>query len=343
MTVTPNRPLTPEMEEYAARAVLSSPVFAFVAGAAGSRETTKGLNRHRWDAVRLAHQLPADVARRDLRSRVFGIDSSAPMAVAPMGSLGAVYPDGDLEVARACAVAGIPMVVSTMASSPVEDIAVTGAALVFQLYALRDKHHQRDLVRRAEAAGCRALVLTIDTPVRHGSARESSADCEQRAPKGHFVEGDADIDPALTMEEITALVEQTSLPVWIKGVLRPSQAERALRAGACGVIVSNHGGRQSDAAPATADVLPAVVDAVAESPVDAGVMVDSGIVTGTDVLRALALGASGVLVGRHVAYALAAYGELGVIMTLTRLRRELDRALACSGSATPADARSLLL
>ncbi|GAA2812720.1 alpha-hydroxy acid oxidase [Saccharopolyspora taberi] len=290
-----------------------------------------------WDAIRLGHRLPADVGQRSMFTTVLSTQSAAPLAVAPMGGAGAVAPEADLAIARACKKAGVPMVVSTMASSSIEDIAATGAELAFQLYPLRNKDVQADLVRRAEESGCHALVVTIDTPLRHGSQREQATGFTLPDPAHFHDVADAEIDPTTTWGDIEVLAGTTRLPVWIKGVLSPTQAQRAVRAGAAGVIVSNHGGRQSDAAPATASVLPTIAGTMNDS----GVLVDSGITTGTDVLRALALGADGVLIGRQILYGLAADGEQGVQAVLTRIISELDRALACAGCATLAEAKTL--
>lgn len=327
---------TPVAEFYAAQAALPASAFAFVAGGAGTESTVRS-NFASWEAVRLAHRLPADVSQRNTFTTLLSTQSAAPLAVAPMGGAGVIAPEADLAIARACKKAGVPMVVSAMASNPIEDIAETGADLAFQLYPLRNKDVQADLIRRAEEAGSHALVVTIDTPLRHGSQREQATDFELPAPAHFHDVADAELDPTTTWGDIEVLVGTTRLPVWIKGVLSPTQAQRAVRAGAAGVIVSNHGGRQSDTAPATASVLPAVAGATNTS----GVLVDSGITSGTDVLRALALGADGVLIGRQVLYGLATGGEEGVHSVLTRIITELDRALACAGCATLGEAETL--
>lgn len=326
----------PAAEFHAAQSVLPTSAFAFIAGGAGHESTVRA-NFTAWDAVRLTHQLPADVGVRTLFTTLLSTQSAAPIAVAPMGGAGAVAPDADIAIARACQQAGVPMVVSTMASNPIEDIAATGAELAFQLYPLRNKDVQADLIRRAEEVGSHALVVTIDTPLRHGSQREQATGFTLPDPAHFHDAADAEIDPTTTWGNIEVLAGTTHLPVWIKGVLSPTQAQRAVRAGAAGVIVSNHGGRQFDAAPSTPSVLPAI----AETMQDSGVLVDSGVTTGTDVLRALALGADGALIGRQILYGLAAGGERGVQSVLNRIIAELDLALACAGCATLGDAARL--
>ncbi|MFI0465329.1 alpha-hydroxy acid oxidase [Saccharopolyspora sp. 5N102] len=164
------------------QAALPAAAFAFVSGGSGTESTVRD-NFTGWGAIRLAHRLPADVGQRHMFTTLLSAQSAAPLAVAPMGGAGAVAPEADLAIARACKAAGVPMVVSTMASTSVEDIAATGAELAFQLYPLRNKDVQADLVRRAEEAGCHALVITIDTPLRHGSYREQAAGFSCPAPR----------------------------------------------------------------------------------------------------------------------------------------------------------------
>ncbi|TDC92345.1 alpha-hydroxy-acid oxidizing protein [Saccharopolyspora aridisoli] len=327
---------TPNAEFYAAQSVLPPSTYAFVSGGAGTESTVRR-NFDAWEGMRLPHRLPANVGQRDMFTTILGTQSMAPVAVAPMGGLGAVMPGADLAIARACEKAGVPMVVSTMASSTIEDIAAAGADLAFQLYPIRNRDVQADLIDRAEQAGYHALVVTIDTPMRHGSAREQTTGFTLPTPANFHNLDDAEIDPSFTWGDLEVLVGKTRMPVWVKGVLTAEQAQRAMRAGANGVIVSNHGGRQSDVAPATAGALPTVATTL-EGP---GLLVDSGVTTGSDVLRALALGADGALIGRQVVYGLAAGGEQGAHAVLTRIIGELDRAMACAGCSTLGDAKTL--
>ncbi|GAA4852342.1 alpha-hydroxy acid oxidase [Saccharopolyspora rosea] len=322
----------PAAEVAAARAALPEPAFAFVAGGAGNGAAAER-NRQAWGAVQMTPRLPADVGQRHMATTVLGMPAAAPIAIAPMGGLGAIHPDGVWALACAAADCGLPIVVSCMSTERIEGMATTGAQWALQLYPLVDKAVQTDLTHRAVEWGAQALVLTIDTPLRHGSDWENATGFTPPIP----AIADTTIDPRMTWDDVERLIEDSPLPVWIKGVLSPLHAEQALRRGAAGMVVSNHGGRQLDAAPATAHVLPAVAARVTEMPMHAGIAVDSGITTGTDVLRALTLGADSVLVGRQVAFGLA-HGEEGAARVLGRIISELDTAMACAGCATISDA-----
>ncbi|MGP4018541.1 alpha-hydroxy acid oxidase [Saccharopolyspora sp. 5N708] len=341
MTENPPAPLTAEAEEVAARAVLTEPTWAFVSGAAGARESAKVANRLAWDSVFVEHQLPVDVSRSSTHAVVLGVAAEAPIAVAPMGLSGLVWPHGDLEIAAACAEVGVPVVVSTMASARVEDIVKSGAQCAFQLYWLRDSAVRRDLVDRAEQAGCAALVVTVDAPVRRGSERERAAEFSPGGDVRPAMTDNTEIDPSLGWADIEQLVESTSLPVYVKGILAPEAAQRAHAAGAAGVVVSNHGGRQLDCALPTALALPRVRRALPENGRPFDVLVDSGITTGSDVVKALALGASSVLVGRQVLYGLARGGMQGVLGVLRRMTAELGQTLMMTGCTNPTEAEAL--
>ncbi|MEU6270256.1 alpha-hydroxy acid oxidase [Saccharopolyspora shandongensis] len=341
MAEEPPAPFTPAGEEAAARAVLSAPTWAFVFGAAGAEETSKLANRRAWDSVFLEHRLPADVSRRSSGSVVFGVASEAPIAVAPMALPAQVWPHGDLEIAAACAEVGIPVAVSTMASARIEDIAKSGARCAFQLYWLRDAALRRQLVARAEDAGCVALLITVDAPVPRGSERERFVGYQPGVDVEPVMAGSAEIDPSLSWPDIEELIASTRLPVYVKGILSPEAAQRAQAAGAAGVVVSNHGGRQLDCALPTALALPRVNRALHATDRGFDVVVDSGITTGTDVVRALALGASSVLIGRQVLYGLARGGMQGVLNVLRRITAEFAQTLTMTGCTTPAEAANL--
>ncbi|MEY8043046.1 alpha-hydroxy acid oxidase [Saccharopolyspora cebuensis] len=338
MVQNPPAPITPEDEAAAARAVLSDPVWAFITGAAGSREVAKHANREAWDEVFLGHLLPRDVSRVSTATSVLGAPAAAPFAVAPMGLPARIWPHGDLEIAAACAETGIPLVVSTMASARVEDIAKSGARCAFQLYWLRDPRARRELVRRAEQAGCSALVITTDAPVRRGSERERAAEFSPGADVAPAMTDDVEIDPSLDLADVEAVVGATSMPVYVKGVLSAATASRCREAGAAGVVVSNHGGRQLPCAVPTATALEQVVR---HGPGGLEVLVDGGISTGTDVLRSLALGATGALVGRQVLYGLGRSGMQGVLGVLQRISAELAELLALTGCPEVADVARL--
>jgi 4-hydroxymandelate oxidase len=284
-----------------------------------------------------------------MTTRVLGIDLSMPMLVAPTAFHKLAHPDGELATARATRKASTAMVLSSLSNTDVEDVAsVHPEATLFQLYVYRDRQATVGLVRRVEEAGCKALVLTVDAPllgrrerdVRNAFALPRELKVKNLVPAGY---GDLNavvaesglaayfaslLDPSLSWKDIAWLRSLTKLPLAIKGIVRVDDALRARDEGASAIVVSNHGGRQLDGSPATLDVLAPIADAVDR---DLEVLMDGGIRRGTDVLKALALGAKAVLVGRPVLWGLALDGEAGVSLVLDMLRRELDLAMALAG------------
>ena len=267
---------------------------------------------------------PLAVPREPAEIELLGLTLPHRVGVAPMGYQGLLHPDGELETARGAGAAGALNVVSTRSSRSLEDVAeaAPGAPRWFQVYVLRDRGLTAEIVRRAAAAGYGALVLTGDTPFLGRKLRDARNGFV--IPEEH-AQGNIDIprhsdaalqDPTVTFGDIAWLRELSGLPVLVKGVLRADDARRCLDAGAAGVVVSNHGGRQLDGAVSTAEALPEVV---AEVNGRAPVLVDGGIDSAADVLRALTLGADAVLVGRPVAWALAAGGAPAVAELLAEL------------------------
>ncbi|MBJ7260277.1 MAG: alpha-hydroxy-acid oxidizing protein, partial [Chthoniobacterales bacterium] len=262
--------------------------------------------------------------------------------------------EGECAAARAAGLAGTIMVVSTLSTTTIEDIAAAAKGpLWFQLYIYKDRGATADLIRRAEAAGCRALVLTVDAQVwgrREADVRNNfklpdgltmanlAEHAKQMFPAGIPGSGLAAyvaqmLDPSLSWRDLAWLREQTKLPILLKGIVRADDAKLAVEHGIAGVIVSNHGGRQLDTAPATIEVLPRVVDAVAGK---IPVLVDGGIRRGTDVVKAIALGAQAALIGRPILWGLAAGGEEGAFRVLEMLRSEFDLAMALCGAKSVA-------
>ncbi|MGC5032789.1 alpha-hydroxy acid oxidase [Micromonospora sp. DT229] len=288
------------------------------------------------------------VGARDLRISLLGSRISMPVLIAPTAFHRLAHPAGEVATARAAAEAGTIMVVSMAATRPVEEIAAAGGPLWFQLYPQPDLDFTASVVRRAEAAGCTALVVTVDSPVfgrRERDLRHRFVDlppglvCENmRDPSGRV--RDIEMDAGLDWARIAWLREVTALPILLKGVLHPADAALAVSHGVDGVLVSNHGGRQLDGTLATLDALPAVVEAVAGR---LPVLLDGGIRRGTDILVALALGATAVLVGRPVLWGLAVGGAPGVRHMLDLLHADLDRAMALAGATGPADLRGDLV
>ena len=343
--------------EAIAREKLSREAYDYYAGGAHDEVTLRG-NRAAYDRISLAYRVLVDVSRRELATTVLGQPVAVPFLVAPTAFHRLATPEGEVATARAAGAAGTVMILSTLSTTTVEEVVAAASGPVwFQLYIYRDRRATEGLVRRAEAAGCRALVLTVDAPLL--GRRERDVHNRFRLPPGLAVanllpEGYGEVsaaaadsslaayvasflDPALSWRDVAWLRSITELPVLVKGIVRPDDALRAAEAGAAGIVVSNHGGRQLDTSPATLDVLPEIADALDAHGHRIEVLMDGGVRRGTDILKALALGARAVLVGRPVLWGLAADGEAGAAHVLRLLRDELDLAMALAGTPTIAD------
>lgn len=308
----------------------------YAAGAGGSVSAAEATAA--WCSWRLRPRVLRDVATVDTHLDLLGASLRTPVLVAPTALHGLAHPDGERATARGTAAAGSLLVVSTRASVRLEDVGAD--PWWFQAYVLRDRGLTRALVQRAAQAGARAVVLTGDTPVvaSRSTGRRDLAlsdvdllvNLAQHRAAGATLAADAEQDPSASLSCIGMLADAGGLPVLVKGVLRADDARACLDAGAAGVIVSNHGGRQLDRAVPTARALPEVADAVAGR---APVLVDGGLRSGLDVLTALALGAHAVLVGRPVLWALAAGGADGVRDCLQALTTDLREAMTLAGAA----------
>jgi lactate 2-monooxygenase len=352
-------PIGAEAWEARARAALAAGPFDYVAGGAGAEETMRA-NLEAFRRRPLRPRMLVGTAERDLSVEVLGLRSSAPFFLAPVGVLSIVHPDAELAVARAAKATGVPMVLSSASSTPLEDVAAIEPPRWFQLYWWGDPELAESLVRRAEATGYGAIVLTVDTLTlgwRPRDLRNGYLPFLEGQGLGQFFSDPAfrarlDSPPeenlvtaslmalsafpnlALTWDDLPRLREWTSLPVLLKGVLRADDARRAVEHGIDGIVVSNHGGRQVDGSVAALDALVEVREAMGPDPV---VLMDSGIRTGADVVKALALGANAVLIGRLYAYALAAGGQEGVEALISQLAAEVDLTMALAGARTVAD------
>ena len=314
-------------------------------------EITLAENERAFTSRRLRYRVLRDVSRRDLSTTVLGAPVAMPVLIAPTAFQRLAHDDGESATARAAAAAGIVMTLSTLATVSLEDVrAASTGRLWFQLYVYRDREVTRALVERAEAAGYEALVLTVDLPmlgrrerdVRNQFHLPANITVPNLLPLGieRFgrVEGESGLahftnkllDASLSWPDLEWLKSVTKLPLLVKGVVRGDDAEQAVNAGVAGVIVSNHGGRQLDTAVASLDALEDVVQSVGGR---AEVLVDGGVRRGTDVIKAISLGARAVLIGRAAVWGLAADGEAGVTRALTILRDELDLAMALCGCA----------
>lgn len=336
-----------------ARRTMEPTAFDYYAGGAAD-EVTLRENRTAWERLSLRYRVLAEIGERDLSTTVLGERLSMPLLIAPTAFHQLAHPDGEVATTRAAGAAGTVMILSTLSNIPVERVveAATGPVW-FQLYVYRDRGASQALLERVRAAGCRAVVLTVDAPVL--GRRERDVRNRFTLPEGLAVSNltgagygtlgiedagsalstyvNEQMDPAISWEDVEWLREVTGLPVLIKGVVRGDDAVRAAGAGAAGIVISNHGGRQLDTSPATIAVLPEIVEALDAAGVGDGfeVLIDGGVRRGTDVIKAIALGAKAVLLGRPALWGLAAGGEEGVARVLDLLREELDRDMALCG------------
>jgi 4-hydroxymandelate oxidase len=345
--------------EALARDRLPPMVYDFFAGGAND-EGTLAENGRAWRRLRLRPRVLVGVGDIDPATTVLGRTLTMPVITAPCSFNALAHPEGECAVARAASAAGIVQIVSMAATKSIEEIAAAApGARWLQLNCFRDREITRDLVRRAEAANCSALCLTVDQPLQGRRERDlrnrfqlpAGVTMKNLAPYGaeRLSSGDGmalaryvkDLfDPGFTWEVLSWLRSITPLPVLVKGVLTAPDARLALEHGAAGIIVSNHGGRQLDGLLSTCEALPAVVEAVGGR---AEVLVDAGIRRGTDVLAALALGARAVIVGRPYLWGLAVGGEAGVSGVLEMLRQEIILAMGLLGRPTIAGIDRTLL
>jgi len=362
----PELPCEPGQLEDLARERFAPEPFGYVAGSAGTESTARA-NRAAFDRWRIVPRFLRDVSDRDLSVDILGTPFPAPVALAPVGVQGIVHEQAELAVARAAAALGMPMVLSTVSSYTLEDVMAAGdGPKWFQLYWPREKEVAASLIARAKAAGYRALVVTLDTFILAWRPRDLSRGYLPFLHRMGLANYEADPaflaglekapdedpgssvlrwmsmfgDPAKTWDDLVWLREQWEGPILLKGVLHPDDARRAHDAGIEGVIVSNHGGRQIDGEIPSLEALPDVVEAVGDRMT---VLFDSGIRTGSDVMKALALGAQAVLVGRPYVYGLGLGGEDGVRHVLRSLLAELDLSMALSGCSSLADVSSDIL
>ena len=348
-------PVTPAEWEARAESALDPKAFSYIAGGAGA-ELTMRANREAFERRRLRPHMLAGNVERDLSVEVLGTRSAAPFFLAPIGVLSIAHEDGELAPARAAAATGVPFILSSAASHSIEEVAeaMGDAPRWFQLYWINDRHVAASFIHRAAAAGFAAIVVTLDTPILGWRPRDlanaylpftTGEGCAQffsdpvfcgylaKPPEEDLLTAAATMlatfpNLGLTWDDLAWLREQVELPLLVKGVLTAEDAVRARDCGVDGVVVSNHGGRQVDGAIASLDAFVEIREALGS---EATVLVDGGVRTGADVLKAMALGADAVLLGRPYAYGLAAGGQEGVEAVIRQLLAETDITLALLG------------
>ncbi|HLY74860.1 MAG TPA: alpha-hydroxy acid oxidase, partial [Planctomycetota bacterium] len=341
MRKSPLRVCLADFEE-AARQKLTLSAYDFVAGGAAD-EITIRWNREAYDRMRLRPRVLVDVSKLDTRVKLLGLELPHPILLAPGAYQRLLHGEGELATARGASSTESVFVVSSNATVSIEDIArVARSPLWLQLYAQSDPGRNREIIGRAQAAGCKALVVTVDTPVIGPRNREERGgftlpkgislpmnpqNQKERKTKSHQ-------RVSLTWRDIEEFRSRSQIPVLLKGILDPDDADQAVRRGLDGIIVSNHGGRNLDTATATIDALPAVVDKVGGR---VPILIDGGIRRGTDIVKALSQGAAAVLIGRPYMFGLAVAGAQGVADVVRILRRELEMALALIGRARIGD------
>jgi 4-hydroxymandelate oxidase len=299
---------------------------------ASADEISMRWNHEAYEHIRLKPHILTDVSKLDTRVKLFGEELPFPIVLAPTGAQSFVYPEGDLESVRGAGAAKAAICISSSASMKVEDVAKAATGPVwFQLYVQRDRGFTRDLVQRAEGAGCRVLCVTVDSPTFGARNREERARAELPKRELPNLKGSDYLDPTLTWKDIDWLRGFAKTPVVLKGVLNPDDAATAVKAGVAGIIVSNHGARNLDTVPATIDALPMVVEKV-EGRIP--VLVDGGVRRGTDVIKALARGAAAVQIGRPYLWGLGVAGAAGVTRVVDILRREFEMAMMLMGRQT---------
>jgi 4-hydroxymandelate oxidase len=343
--------------ETLARKKLSQMAYDYIRSG-GADEITMRENRLGFERLALAPRVLIDVSQIDTQISLFGAELQAPILLAPIAYQRVFHSEGELATARGASAAGAPFIISSFTTTAIDEIARnTQQPIWFQLYVQRDRAFTRDMVERAIAQGCKAVCLTVDTPVlgcRYGQlqfALPAGIECmhvrglaQKLMASGHQLRGygiyDSLFDPSFCWTDLEWLRSFSSVPLLLKGVLAPEDAMRAVDAGVDGIIVSNHGGRNLDTLPAAIEALPRIIEAVQNR---VPVIMDSGIRRGTDILMALALGARAVLIGRPYAYGLAAAGAEGVERVVRILRQELERAMALSGRRSIAEIDSSVL
>jgi 4-hydroxymandelate oxidase len=322
-----------------ARQRLSRMAYEYIAGGAGD-EITMRWNREALDAIRLNPRVLVDVQPVDTRVSLFGEEYNFPVLLAPTAFHRLAHREGEVETARGAEAGRVPFVVSSLSTRKLADIRkATKQPLWFQLFVLQKERREfvREVLAEAKEASCRAILLTVDAPVT--GARNRSERAKFHLPEawetpyypdrtGRKQSGGLPISGALTWSDVDWLRANTDLPVLLKGILNPIDAKQAVTAGVNGIIVSNHGGRELDTVPASITILPKIVEAVENR---LPVLMDSGIRRGTDILKALALGAKAVLIGRPYLYGLACGGAEGVSRVVGILRREFEMAMVLVG------------
>ncbi len=338
--------------EAVARERMAAPSYDYVAGGAWD-ELTLAESETAWRAYRLRPRVLVDVSAVRTATTLLGAPASMPVAIAPMAAHGLANPEAELATARAAAAASVPFTLSTMSSCSIEEVAAAApdAPRWFQLYTQADPGRSRDLVERAATTGYSALIVTVDLPRLGYRERDRRSGFDLAVPLGNFADGppthrsigatgfdrlETQVHGALTWADLDAIRGWSAMPLVLKGILTAEDARIAVEHGVDGIVVSNHGARQLDRVLPSIEALPAIAQAVDGR---AELLVDGGVRRGLDVAIALAEGATGVLIGKPIIWALAAGGQAGVARALEIVREETEIAFALLGVREPGEVR----
>lgn len=323
--------------EKMAEGKMTKMAYEFVASGAADEFTVRW-NRQALDNIKIRTRVLNDVSIVDTKISLMGLDLPYPILISPTAYHKMMHPEGEVATARGASAASALYCISSYTTTPLEEISkVATMPLWFQLYVADDRNFTKEVIQKAEANGCKALVVTVDTPVAGVRNRQQRVNFklpdDMKVPYlysgNHFSNGIPIMaKKPVTWKDIEWFKTFTKMPILLKGIMGPEDAALAIKAGAAGIIVSNHSGRNLDTVPATIEVLPAIVDEVKGK---VPVLMDGGIRRGTDVLKAIALGANAVLVGKPICFGLASGGAEGVTKVLTILRKEFEMAMALSG------------
>ena len=310
--------------ERAAKACIAPPAWEYIHSGAADEHSLRW-NREAYANLRLSPRMLNDVRSIDTRVKLLGHELAHPILLAPVAAQTIAHPDGEVATAAGARAAKAGMVLSSYTARRVEDVARSGAEPLWFQHYIQERSVMRDLLDRVMSAGCSALCITVDTPTLGARDRMTRSGFEYPELPYRTVQPGQN---ACTWADVEWTRNAVNVPVLLKGILHPDDADLGIKAGAAGIVVSNHGARNLDTVPATIDALPRIADRVAGR---VPILVDGGIRRGTDVLKAIALGATAVLIGRPYVYGLAVAGAEGVAAVIEILRRELEQAMALTG------------
>ncbi len=305
--------------------------YEYVASGAAD-EVTLGWNRQAFDKIKLNPSVLTDTSQLDTSMTLFGETMAYPILIAPTAYHKIMHPEGEVATARGAGMASTTYIISSYTTTPLEEIAQAAThPLWFQMYVRDDREKTKEIIQKAESLGCKALIITVDTPVAGVRNREQRINFKlPDTLHGPYILDQPIQRKPLTWADMAWIVSFAKIPVLLKGILNPDDAEKAIQIGAAGIVVSNHGGRNLDTVPATIEALPRIAHKVNKR---IPILMDGGIRRGTDVLKALALGANAVLIGKSICFALGCGGAEGVSKVLTILQTEFDQAMALVGKA----------